>query len=490
MTRMSIVEEPVAADRVSEWSHTADVVVVGLGAAGVCAALEAHRAGADVLVLERTSGGGGASATSEGIFYLGGGTKLQSDLGFEDTPENMYRFMRASTSTPDDAKLRRFCEEAPAHFDWLEAQGVPFERRAFTGKAVALRTGEGLLTTGNEKVWPFREEATPVPRGHQTRAIGDDKGGAAAMRAMLATYESEHVPTLYDTRVVALVTDGDGGVRGVKVRSAGVESFIQARRGVVIAAGSFNLSPELTAENIPVVAEHGRPLGIDTNDGSGLLLGESVGVTTQGMDGVIATASIYPPAQLIKGIVVNNLGRRFVAEDVYHGRLAWNIERQPDQTAYLIVDEATFAYPERGHRLIDGWETVEEMEAGLGLPAGSLVDTLERYNRDAATGEDLEFHKYHDWVTPLGPGPWAAFDLSFEQRKYSYITLGGLTTDENGQALDPQGRPVRGLYAAGASAAHFPQSGAEYASGMSLGPGSYFGRRAGRHAATGSGDLG
>ena len=137
------------------------------------------------------------------------------------------------------------------------------------------------------------------------------------------------------------MTDGDGGVCGVKVRSAGVESFVRARRGVVIAAGSFNLSVPLTTTNIPVVAEHGRPLGIDTNDGSGMLLGESVGVATQGLDGVIATGSIYPPAQLIKGIIVNKLGRRFVAEDVYHGRLAWNIERQPDQAAYLIVDEAT-----------------------------------------------------------------------------------------------------------------------------------------------------
>ncbi|MEY4372638.1 MAG: fumarate reductase flavoprotein subunit, partial [Actinomycetota bacterium] len=82
-----------------------------------------------------------------------------------------------------------------------------------------------------------------------------------------------------------------------------------------------------------------------------------------------------------------------------------------------------------------------------------------------------------------------AFDLSFDKRLYSYITLGGLATNVNGQAVDEAGHPVRGLYAAGASAAHFPQTGAEYASGMSLGPGSYFGRRAGRHAATGDGSI-
>lgn len=487
---MGIIESAVSAESVSSWGHTADVVVVGLGMAGVCAALEAHRSGAKVLVIERAGGGGGASATSEGILYLGGGTKLQRDLGYDDSPDNMYAFMRASTSGTDDHKLRMFCDDSPSHFDWLEEQGVPFERKAFTGKAVALRTGEGLLMTGNEKAFPFREQAAPVPRGHQTRASMTESGGAAAMKSLLHTYEGEHIETFYDTAVVALVTDGDGGVRGVKVRSFGEERFVQARRGVVIAAGSFNLSEDLTRKNIPVVAEHGRPLGLDTNDGSGVMLGESVGVRTEGMDGVIATASIYPPAQLIKGIIVNSLGKRFVAEDVYHGRLAWNIERQPDQRAYLIVDEEIFAYPERGHPLVDGWDTVEEMEQGLGMPAGSLVATVEAYNRSAATGEDEEFHKYHDWVRPLGPGPYAAFDLSFDKRLYSYITLGGLATNENGQALDSEGHPVRGLYAAGASAAHFPQSGAEYASGMSLGPGSYFGRRAGRHAATGSGELG
>ena len=126
---MSIIEPPIAARDVANWDITADIIVAGLGVAGVSAALEAFRAGADVLVLERASGGGGASATSEGIFYLGGGTKLQKDLGYDETVDNVYAFMRASTTTPDEDKLRLFCESSPAHFDWLEAQGVPFERR-------------------------------------------------------------------------------------------------------------------------------------------------------------------------------------------------------------------------------------------------------------------------------------------------------------------------------------------------------------------------
>ena len=69
------------------WDDEADVVVVGLGAAGACAALEACDTHADVLALERASGGGGTSAMSTGQIYLGGGTPIQEKCGFEDSPE-------------------------------------------------------------------------------------------------------------------------------------------------------------------------------------------------------------------------------------------------------------------------------------------------------------------------------------------------------------------------------------------------------------------
>ena len=480
--RTTRTEDPISVADIPGWDRSADVVVVGLGVAGACAALEAHRAGAEVLIVERASGGGGASATSEGIFYLGGGTALQRDLGYDDSSENMYAFMRASTSTPDDDALRLFCASAPEHFDWLEAQGVPFERRAFTAKAVAVRSGEGLLTTGNEKVWPFTDSATPAPRGHQARGTAQAGGGASAMRALLARVVDEGVPTVFDAAVSGLVIDGESVV-GVRVReAASAESFVEARRGVILTTGSFNLNEELTSRNFPVVAEHGRPLGIDSNDGAGLLMAEAAGAATRGMDGVIATGSIYPPEQLVFGIVVNANGERFVAEDVYHGRLAYHIERQPHHRAYLIVDEAHFAYPERGHELIDVWETVAEMERSLAVPMGAIESTLATYNCDAEAGEDTLFHKSTDWLAPLLP-PFAAFDISLDKGKYSYISLGGLATDQDGRVVGIDGNVINGLYAAGAIVSHFPQNGGEYASGMSLGPGSFFGRRAGRHAA-------
>ena len=67
---------------VGQFDDEADVLILGYGISGACEALEAKRAGGDVLVVERSSGGGGASALSSGIFYIGGGTEVQSAAGF------------------------------------------------------------------------------------------------------------------------------------------------------------------------------------------------------------------------------------------------------------------------------------------------------------------------------------------------------------------------------------------------------------------------
>jgi 3-oxo-5alpha-steroid 4-dehydrogenase len=126
---------------------------------------------------------------------------------------------------------------------------------------------------------------------------------------------------------------------------------------------------------------------------------------------------------------------------------------------------------------------VAEMEAGLGLPAGSLEKTLARYNRYAARGEDPDFHKSADWLAPQDQGPWAVFDLRPGRALYAGFTLGGLRTTVDAQVQRPDGSVIPGLYAAGACASNIAQDGKGYGSGAQLGEGSFFGRRAGRHAA-------
>jgi succinate dehydrogenase/fumarate reductase flavoprotein subunit len=186
----------------------------------------------------------------------------------------------------------------------------------------------------------------------------------------------------------------------------------------------------------------------------------------------------------LTGVVVNNQGQRFVTEDSYHSRTSAYVLEQPDQQAYLIVDEAHMQMPEMPLiKFIDGFETVAEMEAALGIPAGKLAATLDRYNENAARGEDPDFHKQSEYVAAQDNGPWAAFDLSLGVAMYSGFTMGGLDVSIDGQVLRQDGSAVGGLYAAGACASNIAQDGKGYASGTQLGEGSFFGRRAGNRAA-------
>ena len=463
-----------------------DLLIVGFGITGACAALEARANGADVLVLERASGGGGTSALSEGVIYLGGGTTLQRDLGVDDDPESMYRFMDATCNVSNKSVLSRFCDGSVDHFDWLEAQGVPFTRELYTDKHICPPTGPGLFSTGNEKVWPYREIARWAHRGHLVDGPTGN-AGSKMMEVLLARCVEAGVRFIGDARVLRLVQEeGTGRVTGAEYRQTGKEHAAHARRGVLLATGGFQMNRTMVARDFPFLLEHGVPIGNDYSDGSGIEMAQAIGADVESIGALHATASLYPPSQLLKGIIVNKLGKRFVAEDSYHGRTAAFIFDQPDRKAYLIVDSEIFAYPELAeffrYGLIDGWETVAEMERDLGIVEGSLQQTLADYNEFAAEGRDPQFGKYRDWLKSLDKGPYAAFDLSADVVRYHYHSLGGLKVDADARVIGTDGRPVDGLYAAGSCAAAIIQTAKGYGSGMTLANGSFFGRVAAQHA--------
>jgi 3-oxo-5alpha-steroid 4-dehydrogenase len=187
---------------------------------------------------------------------------------------------------------------------------------------------------------------------------------------------------------------------------------------------------------------------------------------------------------LLTGVIVNKEGRRFVAEDSYHSRTSAFVLEQPEQTAYLIVDEAHTEMPAMPLiKFLDGYETIAELEQALDIPAGNVAATLDRYNTFAANGEDPDFHKQSEYVAPQDRGPWAVFDLSLGRAMYSGFTMGGLAVTVDGEVQRDDGSVVSGLYAVGACASNIAQDGKGYASGTQLGEGSFFGRRAGVHAA-------
>ncbi|MCW2751524.1 MAG: fumarate reductase/succinate dehydrogenase flavoprotein domain protein [Aeromicrobium sp.] len=479
--------EPIAIGDATSQEHV-DVVVVGFGIAGGCAALEAARAGACVLLLERAAVHGGTTSMAGGHFYLGGGTPVQVATGQQDSVEEMYKYLVATSKAPEHDKILAYCESSVEHFAWLETLGFEFERSYYPHKAVIQPETQGLMYTGNEKLWPYRDMAVPAPRGHKIPVPGDTQGAKVVMDLLRDRCEEAGVEVRYETGVTNLIVDGDR-VAGVRWRRFGEHGDVTSG-AVVIAAGGFVGNADMVQEFTPELGSKLITLGSTYDDGLGIRLGQSVGAETCHMDESFITAPFYPPSSHMFGIIVNKHGKRFVAEDSYHARTGYFTMKQPDSVAYLIVDSAHVQEPTMPLTpLIDGYDTVAEMETGLSLPVGSLAETLERYTADARAGHDTEFMKHPDWLVALDNGPWAAFDLSLGKALYSGFTMGGLSTTVDAEVQRPDGSVVRGLYAAGACATNIAVDGAGYCSGTQLGEGSYFGRRAGRAAATVTIDL-
>jgi 3-oxo-5alpha-steroid 4-dehydrogenase len=463
---------------VTSWDGEADVVVVGLGCAGACAAIEAAEDGAEVLVLEAAPMGGGTSAMSGGLIYLGGGTPIQTGCGYTDTAEDMERFLLAACGPDADAaKVHAYCQGSVDHYHWLVDHGVPFEPRFFPEPSREPPDDSGLVFSGGEDSWPFTEIAPAVPRGHHPKFA--DAAGGFLMQRLLDALGATSARIQTDAHVEDLITD-ERGVVGVVAVVDGSIRRIGARRGVVLCAGGFIFNRALVEEHCAVALRCRVPIGTPFDDGSGIEMGRRAGGAVVGLDRVEVGIPITPPRSLVRGILVNGKGRRFMNEDTYAGRLGQEFLLRQDGEVYFVHDDSTFALNIVGSRPSWVAETAAELEEQIGLPGGSLRDTLDRYNEAARRGEDPEFHKATEWITPLEP-PYGVVDLRVDRFVYAPFTLGGLVTDVDGAVLDEQGVPVAGLFAAGRTTAGIAAGG--YVSGISLGDGTFFGRRAGRHAA-------
>ncbi|HVN38345.1 MAG TPA: FAD-dependent oxidoreductase [Myxococcota bacterium] len=464
---------------VSGWDAEADVLVVGVGAAGVCAAIEAASTGASVLCLERAGGPGGTTAVSDGMIYLGGGTALQRACGFEDSIEEMQKYLLASCGPePDAERIRVYCEESPGHFDWLVAQGVPFKAEFYPERMMA--PGEqGLTYSGNELVYPFRELAKPAPRAHMAQKEGST--GAFLMQRLEAAARRAGAQIRSGVLCERLVVDAAGRVVGVIATQEGRPCAFRARRGVVLCAGGFVNNREMVRRHAPELRRARFRAASEGDDGRGILMGQGAGGAVSRMQMGSVTLPFYPPKSLMKGIFVNRAAQRFMPEDVYQGRAGEIALLHQDGRVWLVLDDETFARPVFAGGEIVAGESLAELEREIGFPDGALQATVALYNRFAERGEDPLFHKAAEYVKPLVKPPFGAIDLSWDKAIYAAFTLGGLATDVRARVLTPDGVAVPGLYAAGRTAASISSPG--YSSGTSIGEAMIFGRIAGREAA-------
>ncbi|WP_158726878.1 FAD-dependent oxidoreductase [Tomitella fengzijianii] len=489
MTSSAATVRPRAAGEITRWDHEADVVVAGYGVAGASAAVAAAKEGANVLVLERTGGWGGAAAMAGGFIYLGGGTPLQTACGFEDTVDNMKAFMKAALGPgTDEVKIDAYCDGSVDHYHWLVECGVPF-KESFWGEPGWEPPGDdGLQYTGGENAAPFAATIPPAPRGHvpqmsDKQSGGEKGGGFMLMQPLTDTASALGVRSVYDARVQTLVTDESGRVVGVVATQYGREFTIRARRGVVLATGSFAYNDRMVEAYAPRLV--GRPAAsIEEHDGRAIRMAQALGADLAHMDAT-EVAFFCDPQLFIRGILVNSRGQRYINEDTYPGRVGQATLIENQNQAFLVIDEAAYeegmaaptATEQLRHQPTWVCETVAELEAEMGLPEGTLQATVEVYNKHAAIGQDPVLGKKPEWVRPIG-SPVAAIDL----RGYTGgFTLGGLRTSAESEVLHVSGEPIPGLFAAGRCTAGVSAGG--YASGASLGDGSFFGRRAGYSAA-------
>jgi succinate dehydrogenase/fumarate reductase flavoprotein subunit len=235
-------------------------------------------------------------------------------------------------------------------------------------------------------------------------------------------------------------------------------------------------APRLTVGNIPV----GNP----GDTGAGILMGQGAGGALIHMGEGFISTPFYPPPSLTFGIFVNAQGQRFLNEDVYHARLMDHALRQVGKGIYLIVSHDDYDHPKFLNAAVAGTgETIEEMAEEVGLPPDNLRHTIDYYNEHAARGEDPLFHKSPEWLKPI-EAPYAALDCTPGSGVINpYFTLGGLDTLPTGEVLTMEKQVISGLYAAGRTSCGVPRRAEGYASGLSVGDATFFGRMAGKQMA-------
>ena len=506
-----------------------DLIIVGCGAAGVCAAIEAAERGLKVVMIDRFDGGG-ATAISGGVVYAGGGTSIQKQAGVDDSIEAMFDYLKLETQgIVSDDTLNRFCSNSPEMLEWLQGHGVPFEASLCPTKTSYPSDQYYLYYSGNEAFSPFKDAAKPAPRGH--RAVGKGLPGANFYAPLKAAALQAGVKLLSNTRVQRLLTKGGEvtGIQGEQLRSSiwgAIHLALErwaiksnpytprwARRlrrwgaslhrrfahritleakAVLLTTGGFIYNRARVKTEAPAY-RRGMPLGTVGCDGSGIAMAEAIGAQTQNMNRISAWRFINPPLSFAQGILVDQKGRRFVNEALYGAALGEAIVESADGKAYLIIDQnlAKKCRLELGRGKTHWFQTAPALlNLWFGSTSGKDVKTLANrlsIDADALTQSVTDYNAQHtdslgkpeSFCAPLSRGPYKAIDCSIDSTWFPLptLTLGGLVIDESsGQVLDGDNQPIAGLYAAGRAALGVCSR--QYVSGLSIADCVFSGRRA------------
>lgn len=440
------------------WDRETEVLVLGAGIAGACAAVEAFDLGADLIVVDAAADITDCSCTLSGGWLCGVGTRLQEKDGIKDDIETFVADIRRDGGDAGDPDLIRVWGELSGEtIDWLEDLGCDVQQRTFDAK----------LTAGSD--------SHSIARDYITNPAGN---GLGWMEGLKGAIEERGIEVMASTKATRLYRDAGGRVVGAFVEAmdgSGTQN-IKASKGVILAVGGLGRNLEAHQQYTPamksVAAEAETILFACSQNCLGLGYGMAKEVDaylfnsppTQG-------SSMQANADESKGwfpyiwckdsglIEVNLEGNRFYNETSFEEQYNDKVyQRQPKMTSVVIIDETTrtsdlgqtYVQPQLDMAIESACEStksadsLEELAEAFGLPVDAVLEAVADFNARVDSQEPDEFGRV-DFAQKIETPPFWGTRTCVNIG----ISKGGCRINEKAQVIDTKDRVIPGLYAAG-----------------------------------------
>ena len=404
-----------------------DLAVVGGGGAGMIGAISAAQLGGSAIIIEKTAALGGNTIVAGGN-YAAVDPERQSAQGIEDSVEkHIEQVFESGDYMAKKELVATMCENALDGLHWLESIGVEWQ----------------------DTVWQVI--GSLWPRTHSNV----EASGAYLVKVLRENVEALNIPVLYEAKAYELI-ENDGRVVGVRAQGADGNIYeVYGKKGVLLATGGFGANLEKCMELSSKITEMTESLSVPSLQGDGLVMAEAVGANLIDLEKIqmLPTSMDTLPANNNSLMYINQEGMRFVQEDGRRDRMSMAVLNQTGGYCYVLNDQAVVEQngrQERAETLIASgdvmrFDTIEELAEALELPLDNLLKTIENYNKLVAGEIEDEFGRTLAEL-PFGKGPFYA---SRKQYPMVLYTCGGVEIDTSARALDANGNPIPGLFAAG-----------------------------------------
>ncbi|HHV34183.1 MAG TPA: FAD-binding protein [Syntrophomonadaceae bacterium] len=451
----------------------ADVVVVGAGLSGLCAAISAAEEGANVVLLEKTD-----NVNFRGIDYGSIDSKMQKSIGNKvDKMKAVQEIMRYSAYKGDQRVISKWADHSGEVADWImdmaESVGckpkpVPIDETTTPGANIE------VFGTLGFRIDPNDEALASAPKG-------TDPYLASIIYVIKKSAEKAGIDIRYKTPAAQLIRkDKKGRVEGVIAGEKGSYTKFTAKKGVILCTGDYGGDPEMLKHYIPSSEHihmnmyemvHGN---INTGDGHkmGLWVGAAMDEWPHApmyFDFAVVGAPILADALMRQPwLNVNVRGERYADEELPYSFICNAQRQQPEHFKWVVWDakwpeeapkfnlvackdmRTAFHNPDNIEKYIEkGYirsaNSLDELAKKMEVPVDTFKKTVARYNELAKKGVDEDFGKRAECMTTIEKKPFYAAPLGTAL----LVTLGGLQINDKMQVLDTEKNVIQGLYAAG-----------------------------------------